>query len=59
MNTIKAKYQVPIVLIDDFNSRVGLKNDVEYEHDDDEFCIDEKKCFCISYCSSIFCLFLL
>ena len=25
INTIKAKYQVPIVLIDDFNSRVGLK----------------------------------
>ena len=44
--TIKAKYQVPIVLLGDFNSRVGLKNDVEYDLDDEEFCIDENKCFC-------------
>ena len=34
---IKAKYQVPIVLLGDFNSRVGLKNDFEYELDDEKF----------------------
>ena len=43
--TIKAKYQVPIVLLGDFNSRVGLKNDVECEPDDEECCIDEKQMF--------------
>ena len=41
--TIKAKYQV--VLLGDFNSRVGLKNDVEYELDYEELCIDEKQMF--------------
>ena len=42
---IKAKYQVPIVLLGDFNSRVGLKNDFEYEPDDEEICIDETQMF--------------
>ena len=32
--TIRAKYNVSIMLLDDFNSRVGLKSDaVYYEHD--------------------------
>ena len=29
--TIKATYDVPIILLGDFNSRVGLKTDFEYE----------------------------
>ena len=33
--TIRAKYNVSIMLLGDFNSRVGLKSDFEvyYEHD--------------------------